>query len=316
MRYAVVGAGAMGSLFGGLLARAGWQVHLLDPWVEQVETLRKEGLVIEDATGALGGGTVVVPVRATTNPADIGTVDVVVFFVKGYHTRQAALDARPLFGDTTVALTLQNGLGNVEELEAVLGRGRVLAGTTSCGATLLAPGRIRFAGLGPTVIGRPSGELGARAQAIADGFRSAGLETSLTDDIRSALWGKVIINVGINALTALTGFRNGQLLDYPETKDLLRAAVSEAAAVAAAKGIRLPWADPAAHVEEVARLTAANRSSMLQDVERGRRTEIDTINGAVVREAEAVGLAAPVNKVLTLLVKAREKAAIGGAGGA
>jgi len=307
MKIAVVGAGAMGSLFGGLLARAGEEVHLVDPWVEQVEALRSGGLAVEDATGSLGGGTVVIPVSATTDPTGVGPADLVIFFVKGYHTRQAAIGALPLFGEETVALTLQNGLGNAEELEAAVGPGRVMCGTTSCGATLLGPGRIRFAGRGPTVVGELDGRETPRARAVVEAFRRAGLETSLSTDIRAAIWGKVIVNVGINALTALTGLSNGQLLEYPETEALLEAAVAEALAVVRAKGLTLPWADPVGHVKEVARLTAANRSSMLQDIESGRRTEIDSINGAVVREADAVGLPAPVNRTLTLLVKVKER---------
>jgi 2-dehydropantoate 2-reductase len=127
--------------------------------------------------------------------------------------------------------------------------------------------------------------------------------------VADMVWSKLIINVGINALTALTGLCNGELLDHPETREVLRAAVTEAVAVARSRGAALPWANPVEHVEEIARVTATNRSSMLQDVDHGRRTEIDAINGAIVREAAAGGVQAPVNLVLTALVKMKEKEA-------
>lgn len=308
MRWVMVGAGAMGSLFGGLLARAGEQVWLLDTWREHVDALNAGGLRIEDRTGCLDHEEIVVKVPAAVDPGEIGPVDCAVFFVKSYHTREAAGGARPLIGPGTTALTLQNGLGNLEALEAVLGAGRVVAGTTACGATLLGPGRIRFAGRGPTTVGEIAGGSTPRVDAIAAALNRAGLPAAVAPDIRSVIWGKVIVNAGINALTALTGLRNGELLEHPETRAVMQAAVREAAAVAAARGMTLPWPDPFGHVEAVAAMTAANRSSMLQDLDHGRRTEIDAINGAVVEEAAAAGVDAPVNAVLTALVKLREKA--------
>ncbi len=311
MRYAIVGAGAMGSLFGGLLGRSGEDVWLIDSWLEQVEALKRNGLVLEDGTGALGGGEVAVKVQAASSADEVGPVDVVLFFVKSYSTAEAARASGALMGPSTVALTLQNGLGNVEALEAELGFGRVLAGSTTCGATFVSPGRVRFAGKGPTVVGELDGKRTDRALAIAKSLNRAGLEASVSDDIRATIWGKVLVNVGINALTALTGLRNGELLNYEETRLVMRSAVEEAVAVARARGISVPWADPVAHVVEVAKATATNRSSMLQDVDRGRRTEIEAINGQIVREARLAGLAAPVNEVLTALVRMKEKTAKG-----
>lgn len=307
LRLAVMGAGAMGSLFGGLLARSGAEVWLIDTWAEQVTALAGQGLSIEDATGTLGMDQVTIPVQATSDPTAPGPVDLVLFFVKSYHTRSAAETARPLIGRDTAVLTLQNGLGNTENLQAVFGRERVLAGTTACGATLLGPGRVRFAGRGPTVLGEPDGPPSERAAAVVRQLEAAGLPAQLSADIGSVIWAKVLVNVGINALTALTGLRNGQLLEYPETRALMRAAVDEAAAVAVAAGAVLPWDDPVAHVEHVARLTAANRSSMLQDMDHGRPTEIDAINGAVVAAGQRLGLPVEANRALTLLVKLDQK---------
>jgi 2-dehydropantoate 2-reductase len=311
VRWAMVGAGAMGSLFGGLLGRAGQEVWLVDGWREQVDALNGGGLRIEDHSGCLGQGEIVVRVAATTDPGEVEPVDCVVFFVKSYDTEAAARWARPLFGPETVALTLQNGLGNVEQLERVLGSGRVLAGATSCGATLLGPGRIRFAGCGPTTVGELEDRVTPRVERIAAALAAAGLPTEVSANIKSVIWGKILINVGINALTALTGLTNGGLLEHAETREVMRAAVTEATTVALARNIRGLRSDPVAHVEEVAARTAANRSSMLQDVERGRRTEIEAINGSIVREAAVAGLSAPVNMVLTALVKMKEKSYTG-----
>ncbi|HSH69433.1 MAG TPA: 2-dehydropantoate 2-reductase [Deferrisomatales bacterium] len=299
MNVAVIGAGAMGSLFGALLAEAGNSVCLIDIWAEHVRAINAAGLAIERE-----GASRTIPLRATSDPGVVGTVDLALIFVKATHTAAAAETARSLIGEAGLVLTLQNGLGNADTIAEVVAERRVLAGTTAHGATLLGPGRIRHAGAGPTVLGswsrQPEGS--GEAKRVAEVFTSAGFETVLTEDVRQALWGKLLINVGINAITALTGIRNGQILDLPATGELSRAAVAEAVAVAKARGVTVRE-DAAEHVLAVAAATAANRSSMGQDVDNRRLTEIDAINGAVVREARRVGLAAPVNQTLAALVE-------------
>ena len=177
-----------------------------------------------------------------------------------------------------------------------------MAGTTSRGATVLGPGKIRHAGTGPTVIGMWSGQNSDPARRIADFFSTAGLETETADDIRSVVWGKLLINVGINAITALTGIKNGQILDLESTQALCRAAVTEAMAVARKQGITVS-SDIVEQVLQVARATGPNRSSMGQDVDRQRQTEIGVINAVIVREARKAGLEAPVNQTLTALIE-------------
>jgi 2-dehydropantoate 2-reductase len=301
MRVAVVGAGAMGCLYGGHLAEAGVEVSLVDVWREHVDAINAKGLHI---AGISGDRDVHVP--ATTKPETVGEVDLVLLFVKSYDTAQAVKGSGPLIGGDTKVLTLQNGLGNLEAISEAVGAGRVLGGTTSHGSTLVGPGEIRHAGVGPTVIGALETGSRSTAEKVADTFNGASLRTRVSDDVRGDIWGKVLVNLGINALTALTGLRNGQLLEAPELRRLMRIAVEEGVKVAEADGVDLGSLDHVAHVYDVAAATGANRSSMLQDVDRGRRTEIDALNGAVVGLGEKLRVETPLNRALTALVKGLE----------
>jgi 2-dehydropantoate 2-reductase len=300
MKVAVVGAGAMGSLFGGLLAEAGAEVCLLDIWVEHVEAVNKKGLRIESS-----GESRSLKVQATTDPRSIGRADLIIIFVKSTHTRVAAETAKQMAGPDTFVLTLQNGMGNADIIADIIDPGMVLAGTTSHGATMLGPGEIRHAGSGPTVIGMWSGGKVDRARHIVDLFNSAGIETKTVDDVRFLLWNKLLINVGINAITALTGIKNGQILDLAITRTLSRAAVEEAMAIARAQGIEIPD-DMVDQVFQVAKATDQNRSSMGQDVDHKRQTEIEAINGVVIREGRRLGIETPVNQTLTALIETLE----------
>lgn len=299
MKIAVVGAGAMGSLFGALLAESGADVWLVDVWQEHVKVINASGLTVES-----GGRQRSVPLKATTDPEAAVGAGLVIIFVKSTQTGAAAPSAARLAGKAGSVLTLQNGMGNAEALAAAIDRSQILVGTTSHGATILGPGCIRHAGIGPTIIGSWAAGSGGRRRAedIAALFTAASITTDVAADVLPVLWGKLIVNVGINAITALTGIKNGQILDLDITRDLSRAAVEEAIAAARAQGIAIRE-DAVSHVLEVARATAANRSSMGQDVDNQRGTEIDAINGYVVREAERIGLKAPVNKTLTALIK-------------
>lgn len=307
MKIAVIGAGAMGCLYGAYLSEAGHEVWLVDIQKDHVDAIRSRGLVMEESDGS-GGWTErrFSKVRATTDPAEPGPVDLALVFVKSTLTGKAVEANRALLGPGTSVLTLQNGLGNVEAIGAVVGMDRVLAGTTAHGATLLGPGRTRHAGSGKTVLGEPDGSLTERLRGIAAAFSAAGLETEGTDNVEGLLWDKLLVNVGINALTALLEVPNGRLLAIEDASQLLEAAVEEGRRVAEAKGVRLHFPDPAAHAKEVCAATAANRSSMLQDILGGRATEIDRINGAVASEGRALGIATPVNETLVRLVHSKE----------
>jgi 2-dehydropantoate 2-reductase len=302
MKIAVVGAGAMGSLFGAMLAEAGNEVWLYDVWAEHVQTINKNGLTIERE-----GQTRTLSIKATTAPEQIGQAQLVIIFVKSTHTASAAETARKLAGSDGAVMTLQNGMGNADILSEFLDPERVLAGTTSHGATMLGPGSIRHAGIGATTIGAWAGtELGReRARKFSDFLTKIGIATEAVDDVRSVLWNKLLINIGINAITALTSIKNGQILDLEITRELSRNAVEEAMKIAGEMNITVRK-DAVDHVYAVAKATAVNRSSMGQDVDNKRQTEIGTINGFIVREAKRLGLKAPVNETLTALIQTLE----------
>ena len=302
MKIAVVGAGAMGSLFGALLAESGNEVWLCDIRKDHIDAVRQNGLMLE-----YEAQTRRVKINAAVDPQQIGESDLVLIFVKSIHTESAAQTAALLAGRNGLVLTLQNGMGNADTIAAHFAANRIIVGTTAHGATMLGPASIRHAGKGPTTLGIWVG--GKKefqiAQNTAALFTRAGIESTAVEDIRPVIWDKLIVNAGINAITALTGIKNGQILDLECTRQLSRAAVEEAAAVAGAQGVEIRK-DPAAHAFAVARATSANRSSMGQDVDHGRGTEIAAINGFVVREADRMGIAAPVNRTLAALVRTVE----------
>lgn len=304
MRVAVLGgAGAMGGVFSAHLARAGHDVVIVDVWQEAVEAIARSGLVLEDPDG--GPQTVRIP--ATTRPEDVGPVDVVLVFVKCYHTEAAIRAATPLLDPRTAVLTLQNGWGNAERIARVVGQKRVLVGVTYHSATVLGPGRVRHTGRGPTYLGEWRAPPGERAERIARALTEAGLPTEATADVVREIWAKLALNACTLPTAAVLGFRAGELLQHEGTRALMRALLAEVVAAAHAEGIAL---DEEERWEAICRLLERAKEakpSMLQDVERRRRTEIDVINGAVVRAAAAHGIATPYNQVMLWLVRALEE---------
>jgi len=300
MKIVMIGPGAMGSLFGGLLTRAREDLWLVGYKKDQVETISSVGLTLEEREGAQ-----IIRMRATPDVTSVGKADLVIFFVKTYDTEKAVSDSLVLEKEDTIFLTLQNGLGNEEVICKKIDRKKVMLGVTGHGATLLQPGHVRHAGWGKTFIGELDHRITDRANRIAQMFYKAGIETEASLNIHDQVWAKLLVNVGVNALTALTGFKNGQLLDYPETTRLLERLVIEAAEVARRKGARIEE-DPIEKVRNAAAATKENRSSMGQDFDRRRKTEIDAINGAVVRAAQPLGIPVPFNEAVTDLVKAIE----------
>jgi 2-dehydropantoate 2-reductase len=304
MKIAILGAGAMGCIYGARLSAIPQnQVVLVDVWKEHLESINREGILLEE-----GGVLNAYPnVRATDDPASAGTADLVIVFVKSTITAEAIRNNLALVGPETAVLTLQNGLGNIDALQNSVAPQNILAGTTAHGGTMLGPGKVRHAGTGKTFIGEISGEVTPRVREIAALFNEAGLDTDVSDNALGLVWGKLLSNVGLNALTAITGLLNGQILDYPGTEELMTLAVLEAKAVADALGVKLAYDDPVEHTRALCKATAPNRSSMLQDVTAGRRTEIDMINGAIVREGRRFGIPTPINLALTDLIKTIEQ---------
>jgi 2-dehydropantoate 2-reductase len=312
LRVAVLGSGAMGSLYGGRLARSGVDVTLVDVRADHVEAVRADGLRIDVDDAAIteewgaGDGSVSVDVAATTDPGSVPDVDLVVVFVKSTATATAVADAAETgLLEGAEVLTLQNGLGNPETIAEYVPEERVIAGVTSHGATLAGPGRVFHAGAGPTRIGRYFAGNDGRVATVADAFRAAGFETEVTDAVGDAIWEKVLVNLGINAPTALARVDNGALAATGPGRCLVEAVVTEAAAVASAAGADVRE-DAVEHVLAVAAATAENRSSMRQDVEAGRETEIERLHGAVVDRAERAGIDVPVTRTLADLVRLAE----------
>ena len=288
-RVGTLGAGALGCLFAYQFTRhTAAEVWLL------ARTLGPADIEVE------GDGRVAV--RVTSRPSV--PVDLLLVLVKAYATADALTWAAGAIGLDTVVLTLQNGLGNAEAIAEVVGAGRVLVGTTAQGATLLGPGRVRHAGAGPTQIApwEAGGKAAARAAAVAAYLRQGNVMTEVVSDPQPLLWGKLVANCGINALTAILRVPNGDLLTQPDARRIMENAAREAAAVAKAYGVVL-GADPVEQTIAVAQATAANRSSMLQDVEQRRRTEVDAMNGAVAERGRIRGVPAPVNETLAGLVR-------------
>ncbi|MCP4667711.1 MAG: 2-dehydropantoate 2-reductase, partial [Deltaproteobacteria bacterium] len=297
MNILIVGPGAMGCLFAARLRKNNHNAALLDYRPERAALTNKKGIRVEGVTGEYEIHVPVVTGKTSEAP------DIVLICVKANQTKEAAQGLKMWLGPEARILTLQNGFGNIETLVKIFGGEKVLGGVTSEGATLLAPGRIRHAGEGETVIG-PDDSPGGTVAEIVSLFASAGFRARSAENVDDLIWGKLIINVGINALTAITRLKNGLLPEIEGTKAVLERAVHEAVTVARAKGINLPYSDPLERVLEVCRATSGNTASMLQDVLRQRETEVAYINGAIVREGKALGIPTPVNATLTFLVQA------------
>jgi 2-dehydropantoate 2-reductase len=291
----IVGTGALASLFAARLTQAGHQVTMLGTWKAGIHALQKDGIRLVDARGKERR----FPVRATFDPRDCAGVKQAIVLVKAWQTERVANQLRECLADDGLALTLQNGLGNRETLIQSLGLERVALGSTTTGATLLGPGLVKAGGEGIISLERNQA-LGPMEEAL----RSAGFNIQVVEDAQSLIWGKLVINTAINPLTALLRVKNGELLERPFAREVLKALARETAQIAHAEHINLPFDDPIAKAEDVALKTAANTSSMLQDVLRGAPTEIDAICGAVVRTAEKNRIGAPVNWTCWQLVKA------------
>ena len=301
MKIVIVGPGAMGCLFAAFLSKSKEEIWLLDKNKERSNSIGQNGISIEGISGNWQA-----KVKVTADSKEIGEADLIIICVKSYDTKEAIMHARSLAGDNTGVLTLQNGIGNIEIISEVVGADKVMGGVTNLGATLLDIGKVRHAGKGETVIGRIDGKIPVEMRAIREILNKVGLETRISRDIKSLLWSKLIISVGINALTAITRLNNGRLIEFEWTHRILREAVTEATRIAKRKRIKLIYDDPLAKVEAVCEATATNVSSMLQDVLRKKRTEIDFINGVIVRQGQGLGIPVPVNSILVDLVKTIE----------
>jgi 2-dehydropantoate 2-reductase len=291
----ILGTGAMASLFAAHLAASGSKVRMLGTWVEGIEAINQNGVRLI----GLDGDEQSYPAEATDDPLECAGSEFAIVLVKSYQIKRVAQQLSVCLSEDGLALTLQNGLGNDTALAEVLGAQRVAAGVTTFGATLVEPGLVRYGGEGAISLGNNK-----RVDSLAEVLIKAGFVVELVENTDSLVWGKLVINAAINPLTALLKVPNGELIANPTARTLMGLVAQETKRVSSATGIDLPYQDAVAVVESVAQKTASNLSSMLKDVMRNSPTEIDAINGAVVRVGEAINVPVEINRTLWLLVKA------------
>ena len=296
-----MGAGAMGSIFGARLAAAGVDTLLVDVAEPLVDKINADGVTV-----VRGEEETTTRVPATRDPASAGPADLVVFFVKCYHTASAADAARPLVGPDTVVASLQNGWGNGDVLASVFDPGQVVVGVTYNSGTVLGVGRVAHPGVGPTYMGPYDAGSAAGAERLAAALTQGGLEAHVTAEIRTEIWKKLILNAATLPTAALTGMNAGALTAHEPMHELVSETAREATGVARALGYEIDAGERVDYIHTLLERAGPTKASMLQDFEAGRRTEIDVINGAVVRGADETGTPAPLNRALVALVKGWE----------
>lgn len=289
----ITGSGAMACLFAARIAATGQPVIMMGTWLPALEALRSRGVCLSDESGER-----CFPVKVVSSAEECPPVDLALVLVKSWQTQRVAGSLQQVLRPGGTVLTLQNGLGNYEILMDALGTERVAVGVTVQGATSLEPGKVKPNGLAKITVCRQTG-----VERLIEVLTNAGFEIGLQDDVRLLVWRKLAINAGINPLTAILGVANGELIRRPDARALLACLVTEVCQAAASLGIDLDPQRTLNSVETVARNTATNYSSMLQDVRRGGPTEVDAINGAVVQTARAAGIQTPYNETVWYLVK-------------
>ncbi len=294
MSILVVGTGALACLFAARLASTGSKVAMLGTWREGLAALRLKGVQLRE----IDGTTTHFHVEVIAGEHPTGDYRQALVLVKSWQTERAANQLEGCLAKEGIALTLQNGYGNLQILESALGVERAALGVTTQAAKMIEPGYVQHTGEGKVMLGSHP-----RLDELANILKGANFQVEIVPDPESVLWGKLVINAAINPMTALLRVPNGELLERPSARVLMAEAASEAARVAERKGIRLPYPDPVQAVEQVAENTAENTSSMLQDVLRGTPTEIDAINGAIIATGEELGVPTPVNRALWRLVR-------------
>ncbi len=303
MKIAVVGTGAMGSVYAGLLGAAGNEVWAIDTWRDHIEAIAAHGLRVEGASGDR-----VVTLNATTEPATAGVCELVIIATKAMQVEAAAAAARPLVGPESAVLAIQNGLGSAEKVAAALGAEHVAVGVAGgFGASIVAPGHAHHNGWELLRLGELEGPVTPRLERVATLWRDAGFTVKTFDDIHQLVWEKLICNVCFSASAALTGWTLGQIMADAEVWRVASGCAVEAYEVARAKGIALDIDEPVGYVRAFGAKIPDAKPSMLLDHLAGRRSEIDAINGAIPPVASELGLVAPYNEVVSALVRVKER---------
>jgi 2-dehydropantoate 2-reductase len=306
VKIAVVGAGAMGSVYAGLLASAGHEVWAVDRWQEHVDAIRERGLRVEGASGDR-----VVRVRATTDATEVGEAELVLIATKAMDVEAASESARVLVGPGTLVLSIQNGLGGPDIAASILGEKRVAIGVAGgFGASIVEPGRVHHHGLELVRLGERHGPATPRVEAIAQVWRAAGFNVQTDDDVDRVIWEKLICNVSFSGPCAVLGCTIGEVIADRHAWTVASRCGQEAFEVARALDVSLGFDDVGSYVRNFGLKIPGARPSMLLDLMAGRRSEIDFINGAIPRAGRETGVATPFNEAVTALVKAREARAL------
>jgi 2-dehydropantoate 2-reductase len=301
MRIAILGGGgAMGGIFGGYLSKAGHDVVLVDVSEAAVSAINGNGLSIEEKDGSAP----IFNVRATTRPGEEAPVDAIINFVKCYHTDAAVTAAKAMMHKDTYVLSLQNGWGNAPKIASIVGEDKVVVGLTYHGGTLLAPGKVKHPGVGMTFLGELTGKETPRLHALAEAFRGANIETTVSTRILDEVWKKLALNCCTLPISGLLRFFAHELVTYKDAETVMAAILKEVVAVANAQGIVLDYDERWAAITGLLEKVIGGKASMLQDVEANRQTEIEVINGAIVAAGRKSGIATPVNDTMVAMISA------------
>jgi 2-dehydropantoate 2-reductase len=303
LKIAIVGTGAMGSVYAALFASAGHEVWAIDRWKEHIEAMRSRGLRVEGASGKR-----TVRLNATTDARDAGPCDLVVLATKAMHVSAAAASLTPLLKNETPVLSIQNGLGGPESAASVLGKERVMVGVVGgFGASMRGPGHAHHNGMELVRLGEFGGPITARLKKVQETWSGAGFRVKVFDDIDQLVWEKLICNCSVSGPCAVSNLTVGEVMADPDMAKISSDCAKEAFDVARKKGVRLGFDDPVAYTREFASKIPGARPSVLLDLMAGRTSEIDVINGSIPRVGRGIGVAAPVNEAITALVHARER---------
>ena len=303
MKIAIVGTGAMGSLYAALLASAGHEIWAIDRWREHVEAMRQKGLRLEGASGER-----TVKLNATTDPRDAGPCDLVILATKAMHVAEAARTIDVLLKKDTPVLSIQNGLGGPETAASVLGKEKVMVGVVGgFGASMKAPGHAHHNGWELVRLGEFGGPITPRLKLVEQAWLSAGFKVKLFDDIDQLVWEKLLCNCAYSGPCAISERSVGEVMNDPDLSCVSAACASEAFEVASKKNIKLTFNDPVAYVRDFGSKIPNARPSVLLDLLAKRKSEIDVINGSIPRVGKELGLAAPVNEAITALVREKER---------
>lgn len=294
----IIGSGAMGSLFGGLLAAAGNDVLLYDVWAEHIETIQRDGLRMDRPDGSSR----TIAVDATSKPKNLQATDLAIIFTKVTNTATALETVEPHLPKVDV-MTIQNGFGNAEIVSEFIDDDRIIAGVTESAADLEGPGHITHTGTGITTFGRFFANNDQKTETVGATFRDADIEPRVVDDPQDAIWQKALVILAFNPISALTHCTVGEIWD--QKQPLVEEVIEEVSQVADAEGRDISE-DPVGHVARVAANSSAHHPSMYQDILADRSTEIEYLSGEIVRRAAEHDIAVPVNETLTNLVRLRE----------